>query len=82
MVMAVFAYIFHQSFVVAQSISVDTIYDQVVLCSIISVYDLSLSIWRITYAVYCCFIDTSESHIRGTGSSLHEAGSNLATADD
>ncbi|XP_023003810.1 phosphatidate cytidylyltransferase 2-like [Cucurbita maxima] len=31
MVMAVFAYIFHQSFVVAQSISVDTIYDQILV---------------------------------------------------
>lgn len=30
MVMAVFAYIYHQSFVVAQNISVDTILDQVI----------------------------------------------------
>lgn len=29
MVMAVFAYIYHQSFVVSQSISVETILDQV-----------------------------------------------------
>lgn len=72
--MAVFAYIYHQSFVVPQNLSIEMILDQVCFSSshehaekILMKYNSKC--WLM---FFCNGVDNIEPHIRGTASRVHK----------
>lgn len=70
MVMAVFAYIYHQSFVVPQSLSIEAIMDQV---DGTSRKFTELNLWKWVDNNFIFHVDINESYIWGATSFIHEA---------
>ena len=77
MVMAVFSYIYHQSFVVSQSITVESIIDQVRWMSH-SFTSLFLEVKSVDNWWYSFILGTNESYIWGATTSFHETWANAA----
>jgi hypothetical protein len=69
MVMAVFAYIYYQSFVMVQDLSVEAILEQVIWIHlpVHNSFNLKTNLWLTPYT---CNADTKESHLRGAAWSI------------